>query len=104
MICSSVNAATATTAMVTSAIPLTSEPAPAAWPVASAASGRPEAGPPGRCRTAVTASPFAARADQTLPRIATNPACPLIRATSAAAVKEGGDQGLPVTALMTGRP
>jgi hypothetical protein len=107
MICSSVNAATATTATVTSAIPLTSEPAPAAWPVASAASRRPEAGPPGRCRNSVTASPFAARdpgSDQTLPRIATNPACPLIRAASAAAVKEGGDQGLPVTALMTGRP
>jgi hypothetical protein len=104
MTCSSVNAATATTTMVTSAILLTSEPVPAAWLVVSAASARPGAGAPGRCSTAVTASPSAARADQTLPRIATNPACPLIRATSAAAVKEGGDQGLPVTALMTGRP
>jgi hypothetical protein len=81
MSCSSVNAATATTTMVTSAILLTSEPAPVAWLVVSAA-----------------------RADQTPPRIVTNPACPLIRATSAAVVKEGGDQGLPVTALMTGRP
>ena len=63
-------------------------------------------GPPGRQSAAVSASPFAARADQALPRIVTNPACPLLRATSAAAavVKEGGDQGLPVTALMTGRP
>jgi hypothetical protein len=38
MTCSSVNAATATTAMVTSAILLTSEPVPAAWLVVSAAS------------------------------------------------------------------
>jgi hypothetical protein len=71
-----------------------------------AASSRPEGSPPGRQSAAVTASPFAARADQALPHIVTNPTCPLIGATSAAAavVKEGGDQGLPVTALMTGRP
>ncbi len=92
--------------MVTSANLLTSGPGPAAWFAGLAANRRPWAGPSGRNNTAVTASPFGARADQTLPPIATNPTCPLIRATSAAAgvVKEGGDQGLPVTALMTGRP
>jgi len=92
--------------MVTSAILLASEPGPMAWLVGLAASRRPGAGPPGRPSTAVIASPFAARADRTLPRIATNPTCPLVRATSAATgvVKEGGDQGLPGTALMTGRP
>jgi hypothetical protein len=101
-----VNAATATTAIVTSAILLTPEPVPVTWLVVLAASSRPEGGPPGRQSAAVTASPFAARADQALPRIVTNPTCPLIGATSAAAavVEEGGDQGLPVTALMTGRP
>ncbi len=71
MTCSIVNAATATTAMLTSAILLTSEPAPAAWLVVLAASWRPEAGRPGRDSTAVTASPFAAKADKTRPRIAT---------------------------------
>jgi len=106
MTCSTVNTATATTAIATSAILLTSEAGPGAWLVGLAASWRPEAGPPGRYSTAVTASLCAARADQTPPCIATNPAYPLIRATSAATgvVKEGGDQGLPVTALMTGRP
>jgi len=103
-----VNAATATTAIATSAILLTPEPVPVpvTWLVVLAASSRPEGGPPGRQSAAATASPFAARADQALPRIATNPTCPLIGATSAAAavVEEGGDQGLPVTALMTGRP
>jgi hypothetical protein len=83
MTCSTVNAATATTAIVTSAILLTSEAGPGAWLVG-----------------------LAARANQTPPCIATNPAYRLICATSAATgvVKEGGDQGLPVTALMTGRP
>jgi hypothetical protein len=57
--------------MLTSAILLTSEPAPAAWLVVLAASWRPGAGRPGRDSTAVTASPFAAKADKTRPRIAT---------------------------------
>jgi len=46
MTCSTVKAATATTAMVTSAILLTAEPASGAWLVAFAAAWRPEAGPP----------------------------------------------------------
>jgi hypothetical protein len=85
MTCSTVNAATATTATVTSAILLRPEPVPGPWVVVLAASRRPGAGPPGRYSTAVAASPFVARADQALPRIPTNPAYPLIRATSAAA-------------------
>jgi hypothetical protein len=48
MTCRTVKAATATTAMVTSAILLVAEPAPGAWLVALAAARRPDAGPPER--------------------------------------------------------
>jgi hypothetical protein len=52
MTCSSVNAATATTAMVTSAILLTSEPTPGAWLVAA----NTDANPPTLARIAITRS------------------------------------------------
>jgi hypothetical protein len=48
MTCSTVKAAIATTAMVTSAILLTAEPTPGAWLEAFAATRRPGAGPPER--------------------------------------------------------
>jgi hypothetical protein len=74
MTCSTANAATAATAMVTKAILLTSEPTPGAWLMVLAASRRPGAGPPDRISPAMTANPFAARAGPnpcTVPRIAT---------------------------------
>ena len=47
MTCSTVKAATATTAMATSAILLAAEPVPGAW-LAALAARRPDAGPPER--------------------------------------------------------